>query len=181
MNSSHPAIFFMSGASGVGKTTLAKQIYERSLSLKDGLVWLHPDGFGVPTVARMIQKAGSLERYQEKSTYYWIEHSLSAYSDKSVVVIDSQSNLQFVCNAFKHYQVRQSKVMLIHCNQEQREQRLSQERQQPELATHEMQKWADFLYKQALSLGVSVLDTSIMPLQESIACVEAEISKLCTE
>lgn len=179
MSSSNPAIFFMSGASGVGKTTLAKQIYERSL--KDGLAWLHPDGFGVPSVARMVQEAGSLERYQEKSTYRWIERSLTDYSDKSVVVIDSQANLQFVRDAFKHYQVRRSEVILIHCNQEQREQRLSQERQQSELVTHEMQQWADFLYQQALSLSVPILDTSASPLQESVAYVEAEISKLCTE
>jgi adenylate kinase family enzyme len=169
----------MSGASGVGKTTLAKQIYERSL--KDGLAWLHPDGFGVPSVAKMIQEAGSLERYQEKSTYRWIEHSLNDYSDKSVVIIDSQANLQFIRDAFKHYQVRRNKVILIHCNKEQREQRLFQERQQSELATYEMQQWADFLYRQALRLGVPILDTSASPLQESVAYVEAEISKLCAE
>jgi GTPase SAR1 family protein len=179
MSSSHPAILFISGASGVGKTTLAQQIYERSL--QDGLVWLHPDGFGVPSVASMIQEAGSLERYQEKSTYRWVEYCLTNYPDKSVVVIDSQSNLQFIQNAFKHYQVWRSKVILIHCSQQQREQRLFQERQQPELASREMQKWADFLYQQALRLGVLILDTSAAPLQESIAYVEAEISKLCTE
>lgn len=179
MSLSHPAILFMSGASGVGKTTLAKQIYEHSLT--DGLAWLHPDSFGVPSVARMIQEAGSLERYQEKSTYRWIEHSLTEYPNRSVVIIDSQANLQFVRDAFKRYQVRRSKAILIHCNQEQREQRLFQERQQPELATREMQKWAGFLYQQALNLGVPILDTSITSIQGSIAYVEAEISKLCTE
>jgi hypothetical protein len=179
MSSPHPAILFMSGASGVGKTTLAEQIHERSL--QDGLVWLHPDGFGVPSVTSMIQEAGSLERYQEKSTYGWVEYGLNHYPDKSVVLIDSQSNLQFVQDAFKHYQVWRSKTILIHCSQDQREQRLSQDRQQPELAGDEMQKWADFLYQQAPRLGVPILDTSIAPLQESIAYIEAEIGKLCTE
>lgn len=169
----------MSGASGVGKTTLAKQVYERCL--QDGLVWFHPDGFGVPSVARMIQEAGSLEHYQEKSTYRWIEHSLINYSDKSVVVIDSQSNLQFVHDALKHYQVQRGKIMLVHCNQEQREQRLAQEREQPELITRKMQKWADFLHQQALKLGIPILDTSITSLQESIAYLETEIDKLCSE
>jgi adenylate kinase family enzyme len=176
MSSSHPAILFMSGASGVGKTTLAQQIYERSL--QDRLVWLHPDGFGVPSVAKMIQEAGSLERYQEKSTYRWVEYSLTHYPHKSVVLIDSQSNLQFIQDALKHYQVQRSKVILMHCSQDQREQRLSQDRQQPELASDEMQKWADFLYQQALRLGVPILDTSATSFQESIAYVEAEISKL---
>lgn len=179
MSSSQPAILFLSGASGVGKTTLAKQTYERCL--QGGLVWLHPDGFGVPSVARMIQEAGSLERYQERSTYHWIEYSLINYPHKSVVIIDSQSNLQFVCDAFKHYQVQRGQVVLVHCNREQREQRLFQERQQPELITHEMQKWANFLYQQALKLGILILDTSVTPLQESIAYIETKISKLCSD
>lgn len=179
MSSSQPAILFLSGASGVGKTTLAEQIHKRNL--QSGLVWLHPDGFGVPSVARMIQEAGSLERYQEWSTYRWVEHSLVNYLDKRIVVIDSQSNLQFIHGAFKRYQVQRGKVLLIQCNQEQREQRLCQERQQPELATREMQKWADFLYQQALNLGIPILDTSITPLPESIAYIEIEIIKLCSE
>lgn len=179
MSSSQPAILFMSGASGAGKTTLAKQIYEHCLQA--GLAWLHPDGFGVPSVAMMIQAAGSLERYQERSTARWIEHSLIHYPDKSVVIIDAQSNLQFVRDALKHHQVKRSKVVLIHCHQEQREQRLAHERQQPELATREMQNWSDFLYQQALRLGIPILNTSTTSLQESIAYVEAEISCLCTD
>jgi adenylate kinase family enzyme len=179
MSSTQPAILFMSGASSVGKTTLAKRVYERCL--QEGLVWLHPDGFGVPAIAKMIQEAGSLERYQEMSTYRWIEHSPLNYFDKSVVIIDSQSNLQFVYDALKHYQVRRGKILLVHCNQAQREQRLSKERQQAELITHEMQRWADFLHQQALGLGIPILDTSITSLQKSVAYLEKEIGKLCSQ
>jgi adenylate kinase family enzyme len=179
MNSSQPAILFLSGASGVGKTTLAKQVYEGCS--QGSLGWLHPDGFGVPSVARMIQEAGSLEKYQERSTYRWVEYSLVNYPAQSVVAIDSQSNLEFICDAFKHYQVQRGQIVLVHCNQEQREQRLTQERQQPELASREMQKWANFLYHQALRLGIPILNTSTTSLQSSIAYLETEINKLCIE
>ncbi len=178
MKISQPAILFLSGASGVGKTTLAKEVYHRRK--QTGLIWVHPDGFGVASLEEMIQQAGTLARYQERSTHFWIERILGEYNDASVVIIDSQSNLQFVYNAYKHFQVEQGGIILVHCDQIERERRLFEERHQPELVNPQMQNWAKFLHQQALELGVSILNTSITPLQESIALIESEINRLCS-
>ncbi len=63
----HPFIFFLSGASGVGKTTILAELKTQNRFLD--CVFLHFDSINIPSVEEMIEQTGSSEKWQEFVTY----------------------------------------------------------------------------------------------------------------
>jgi adenylate kinase len=66
-----PFIFFLSGASGVGKTTIVAALKKHD-SFVD-CVFLHFDSIGIPSSDEMLDRSGSVEKWQEMATDRWIE------------------------------------------------------------------------------------------------------------
>lgn len=65
-------IIFITGASGVGKTSLVltlKKKYKNKINLE----FLHFDSIGVPSSEEMIIKFGSIENWQKEKTNEWIK------------------------------------------------------------------------------------------------------------
>jgi GTPase SAR1 family protein len=56
----HPSILFLSGASGVGKTSIVEKLKAHYSS--DNYAFLHFDSIGVPSPEEMIEQVGSGER-----------------------------------------------------------------------------------------------------------------------
>src|SRR5512140_67707 len=77
MGHNPPAILFLSGASGVGKTTLVSFLERRARS--GSTVFLHSDSAGVPSFQEMIREAGCLEKWQERRIHWWIKRIASEY------------------------------------------------------------------------------------------------------
>jgi uridine kinase len=72
-----PAILFLTGASGMGKTTLLANL--RNRLAKPNYFFLHYDSIGISSFQEIIQQARSLERWQEMTTHLWVEKIANEY------------------------------------------------------------------------------------------------------
>jgi dephospho-CoA kinase len=158
-----PFIVFLTGASGAGKTTLLKAIKQE---LPASVVCFHFDDIGVPTVEEMISRYGSPSNWQKAMTVHWVNKLIREYNNTPVVIIEGQVNLAFISAAFKQTEFTQYEIILIHCDHTIRHKRLHEERNQPELINDTMDNWSNFLFNQATSMGVSILNTSFVNIDE---------------
>ena len=65
---------------------------------------MHFDSIGVPSPEEMIKQAGSGEKWQELTTYRWIEKITVEYQGKKIVAMEGQVNLDFIkaaCHKFE--------------------------------------------------------------------------------
>ncbi len=163
-----PAILFLTGASGVGKTALVSAARARSPT--ESVRFCHFDSTGVPSVP----PAG----WQETTTHRWIERIVAGHKDAALVVIEGSSDLRFVQEAFARFLVTDGYIILVHCEERERIRRLTDDRKQPELATRQMDSWARYLFEQAQQMRVAVLDTSGQTLHQSLDALEREIASI---
>lgn len=143
-------IILITGASGSGKTTILKaieyQLPENQISVN------YFDDIGVPGVDIMIAEYGSCEKWQEAMTYKWME-KLAQITDKEFIFLEGSFNPEFA----KNY----SHLFCIHADRDVREERLITQRNQPELATEDMENFAQMLKNNTLKMGGIVIDSSI--------------------
>jgi cytidylate kinase len=166
-----PFIYFISGASGVGKTTLVSQLDGKYGSRPDWL-FLHFESIGVPSVEEMKSTCGSVENWQRKTTQVWIERMLNEFQSKSVIVFEGQVSLHFVEQGFAAQNFSDYKIVLVDCSEKNMNHRLSKERMQPELVTDEMFNWRAVLREQALELHVDIIDTNVLGKEQSVVAFE---------
>ena len=165
-------VFFITGASGVGKSTLADHL-KSYYSNRPDLAIFGFDSIGVPSVEEMSKAYGSPSEWQRAMTKQWVAKILYEVS-KPVVILEGQVNLDFIYEAFEYYNFAQFKVILIDCSVEEMIRRLIHDRVQPELANENMRTWRLFLRKQAEGRRVPVIDTGSM----SIEAAAQELQKI---
>ena len=165
-------IYFITGASGVGKTTLVRQLETKYRNKP--WAFLHFDTIGVPTVEEMVRDFGSGARWQEAKTYEWIKKLIQTDSEK--VFFEGQVNLQFIRNGFSRYGYPTYTTILIDCSEEVMRDRLVVDRNQPELFTPDMLNWAKFLRDQANEFNATIIDTSRLSKEELLQKFEKRIS-----
>ncbi|MFA4815336.1 MAG: GNAT family N-acetyltransferase [Candidatus Gracilibacteria bacterium] len=158
-------IYFITGASGVGKTTLTARLKKKYANR--AWSFLHFDSIGVPSVAEMKKEFGSPSGWQEAKTYEWIDKLINEHSDEKVF-LEGQVNLQFIHNGFQKHDFKNYKIILIDCGKEEMAYRLTHKRGQPELLTDDMKNWLKFLRNQAKALEVPVVDTSNLSEEEAL-------------
>lgn len=152
-------IYFLTGASGVGKTTLVDNLKEKYAE-DDAWVFLHFDAIWVPSGEEMIEKYGSWENWQGETTHIWIKKMLSEYNDDVNIIFEGQVNLEFIQEGFRKENFSNYKIVLIHCDSEVMRKRLVELRNQPDLFNQDMINWLNFLHKQAINLNAKIIDTS---------------------
>jgi guanylate kinase len=167
-------ICFLSGASGAGKTTIVEKL-KTSNRFPDS-VFLHFDSIGVPSVEEMIEQAGSGKKWQELTTYRWIEKIVSECEDERIVVIEGQTDLDFIEAACRKFKITKYLIILIDCNWKAMEERLLHARQQPELVNQDMKNWADFLRKQAQCKKLPIINTSHLSLEQAVESISEIIT-----
>jgi shikimate kinase len=165
-----PSIIFLSGASGVGKTSIVKKLKAHYHSFDD-YAFVHFDSIGVPSPEETIEQAGSGEKWQELTTYRWIEKITIEYPNKQIVVIEGQVNLDFIEAACRKFEIARYFIVLIDCDWEIMRDRLIHDRQQPELVNQDMKNWAIFLREQAQRKKLPIIDTSHQVLEEIVRSV----------
>jgi LPS sulfotransferase NodH len=166
-------ILVVTGASGVGKTTLVRLVEARGIS---GASFYYFDSMGVPTVEEMAREFRSPANWQIAMTNRWI--AWLARSEGGLCVLDGQVRPTAAREAFARYQV-EGRVLLLDCTHPVREARL-RERQQPELNTRDMACWASYLRGQADALDLPVLDTSGMTVEDAVESLFAHIAALAS-
>ena len=150
-------IIFITGASGTGKTTIVKNLEKKLNSAKNTVFYF--DTIGVPSIDIMISEHGSQEKWQEFATHQWIER-LSHIEDKELLILEGQCNPQFVINACNKFNVKNYKIVCMHCDRKTREYRLIHYRNQLELVNEDMHNWCEFLKRKTLEIGGIIIDSS---------------------
>lgn len=150
-------IYFITGASGVGKTTLVSELKKKYGSRPWG--FFHFDSIGVPMVAEMQKEFGSPVHWQEAKAHEWIEKLVHNFVDEKIF-LEGQVNLEFIRSGFQKHNFKTYKIILLHCNEKEMADRLVVKRRQPELFNSEMRTWLKFLKTQAERLDAIIIDTS---------------------
>ncbi len=171
-NSEQQTIYFITGASGVGKTTLIAQLKKKYANT----TWsfLHFDSIGVPSFEDMEKEFGSPSGWQEAKTYEWLDKIVNQCHDEKVF-LEGQVNLQFIYDGFAKHNFKNYKIILVDCNIEEMTNRLTHKRNKPELLTDDMKSWLQFLRNQARELGTSIIETSNLSEEEVLKEFEIKI------
>ena len=170
-----PALLFVVGASGAGKTASVRALEVRRIS---GVRCYFFDSIGVPTPEVMEREWGSGERWQEQMTKRWIERLAANADGVELAVLDGQTRPSFIQPHLARAGIGQARILLLDCTPAVRMARLRGPRGQPELAGHTMHAWAAYLRGQADALGLRVLDTSGMSIEGVTDVLQEEIDTL---
>lgn len=158
-------IYFITGASGVGKSTLLDKLEQKYKSKP--WAFHHFDSIGVPSVDEMNKQYGSPSAWQEAKTYEWI-NQLTKEDGYEKIFLEGQVNLQFIHNGFQNIGFTNYKIILIDCTKEQMTHRLMHEREQLDLATENMNNWLKFLKEQARELNTPIIDSNKLSVEQTL-------------
>ena len=162
-------IYFITGASGVGKTTLITQLKEKYANQAWG--FLHFDSIGVPSAEEMTKNFGSPSGWQEAKTYEWIDKLVNEYEEERII-FEGQVNLQFIVDGFKKNNFENYKIVLVDCPEEEMAYRLTYKRNQPELLNEDMRNWLKFLRNQAKEFNAPIIETGKSSEDETLKSFE---------
>ena len=109
---------------------------------------------------------GSGSEWQKAMTFHWLRRIQQHDADKEMVILEGQINLDFIVAACKGWGIHDYHIVLVHCDDAVRHQRLAQLRQQPELIHQEMDHWTQYLRQQALAHQALILDSGKLSVQE---------------
>ncbi|MDC0348809.1 AAA family ATPase [Alphaproteobacteria bacterium] len=173
---SNSHIILITGASGSGKTTALHSINE----ILPSLISLHHfDDIGVPTVKEMIKEYGTVERWQEEITHRWIER-LSKIRNKKLVFLEGSFNPEFAVSHLKKLKIRNYSLICLYTKKSIRDKRLIIHRNQPDLATQEMENFSNLLKEKTLNLKGTVLSSEGSPSEIARTIIKLIFSERCS-
>lgn len=155
----------MTGASGVGKTTIARTIRrlhpEISVFLDEELA--RPTEEFMTSIGLTVGPGGPFQRG-------FALYSIPAIAETSQrpVLLDCQCRIAFLQEAITTGQITDVRIILVECDDPTRDGRLHG-RGSPELAHEQMRNWSRYLHQEAIQAGLEILDTGVLSLDESVA------------
>jgi thymidylate kinase len=172
-DSDEKTIYFITGASGVGKTTLVAQLKKKYKSAP--WLFLHFDQIGIPSVSEMERDFGSPSGWQEAKAHEWIDKLIHTYGNGKIF-LEGQVNMRFIHNGFAKPNFKNYTIILLDCGEEEMGKRLYSLRMQPELFDKDMRNWLKFLRNQAEELKTTRIDSSNLSEDEVLKKFEEAIN-----
>lgn len=126
----------------------------------------------------MERQWGSGERWQEEMTKQWLERLAMNADNCEIAVLEGQTRPSFIEPHLARTGIQHSRVVLLDCTPAVRSTRLRDLRRQPELANEGMDAWAVYLRGQADALGLQVVDTSELSIDETADALQRELNAL---
>ncbi len=149
-------LFFITGASGTGKTTAVNILEEKHIN---GVVFCYFDSIGVPSMEDMIAQYGNGDEWQKQETINWVKKIKTDYLSTHTVVLDGQVRPSFIDEACTAVGITEYEIIVFVCDDEARNKRLI-ERGHPELVNQDMNNWNNYLKAQALERRDTIIDTT---------------------
>ena len=163
-------LYFLIGASGVGKTSSMKALGKR----RPDLVFRHFDPIGAAP-EEVVNKDASGEEWQRQMTIAWVKRIKAELLDHAPVILDGQTRQSFIEEACRLEGLSDYKIVLFHCEDSVRDARVIA-RGHPELANSKMANWAKYLRRWALDRGDVVIDTTALTMEEAADELERQVS-----
>lgn len=157
-------LIILTGASGVGKTTLTQHLKQTLDSNQFDFKFF--DSISIPSVEEMISQYGSPSEWQKAKTKSWITQIVEESTDKTIF-FEGQMNIEFILESLNHLQFKDYKIFLVTCSDTEMRRRLIEERHQPELANEDMSNWLIYLNNQALQHNIQRIDTTQLSIQQT--------------
>jgi hypothetical protein len=151
----NPALYFITGASASGKTTLLKRV----VAAQPELTTFYFDDIGVPSLEEMNARPGGPAQWQAFATRQWIE-KIARLNDTRLVVLEGQTRPSFIIAAAHEEKLTTFHITLIDCSHAERKRRIVEERRDLQLDNLDMYAWAAYLRGQADALNLEVIDTT---------------------
>ena len=170
------ALVILTGASGSGKTAIAEAIEETHPSI----AVFRFDSIGVPSAEAMAafgsghQPGGA---WQRAMTFQWLDRIAPMLAQGKTILFEGQMRIAFIREALAASQIESARIVCVECGDAERILRLTQDRNQPELANETMLQWARYLHEEAVTAGCEILDTTSLSLAESVHRILAMLAK----
>ena len=165
-----PALLAVTGASGVGKTTVLATLREHIDARL--LPMIEFDSLGVPTDDEMTRCWDAPRGWQKMMTYHWVYTTRQIFRMRPLVILEGQFDPQYAIAACSAHRMK-NHVALLDLDDTARTARLAK-RGQPELATKDMATWAAYLAENTRALGGTVVDAAGPP--EAVANAVAALA-----
>lgn len=157
-------IYFITGASGVGKTTLVETLAQK---LPTGTYkFSHFDSVGIPSSEEFKEMERQGINWQRSATLTWIK-KLVKDAESQTVIFEGQTNLDYIEEGFAKQNFKNYEIVLLDCPEAEMNRRLIEERNQPDLANPQMANWRKHLRNQAVEKKARIVDTSKQSLAET--------------
>jgi hypothetical protein len=171
-----PALLFVIGASGAGKTAATETLQARALP---GVHCYYFDTIGVPSAEVMQRDFGGGEQWQAATTARWIDRLVAEPESRPLAVLEGQTRPSFIKPALDRVGVRHARIILLDAQPDVRAARLRGQR--PELASPRTDAWAAYLRGQADALGLPIVDTTHISIEAVADALEREVEVLRAE
>jgi len=166
----------LTGASGAGKTTIARSI--EKLGLPNCEVHFF-DSIGVPSVEQMRREYGPEHEpggaWQRAMTLDWVRRIRAILQCGTSVLFEGQMRIAFMKEALAENEISGAHIILVDCDDTTRAERLHVHRAQPDLANVDMMNWARYLREEARAADIRVFDAGRLSVAE---CVGAVVEQL---
>ena len=167
-----PHFVILTGASGSGKTTIARCVQQQHSATHEVIFF---DSAGVPPTNQMVSEHGSGESWQRATTRDWMVKIRGLLAAGKPVLFEGQMRIAFILEALAEAGISGAQVILADCSDDVRHARLRTDRNQPELANPTMMSWARYLREEAWNGGFEILDTERLPLTECVDYVRQRL------